>query len=451
MIGTSGSVETRPSLAWEARQPRGLPGLSAVGRTLFLAGIFVMVTGDWPGFTLLTHRWFVPLPWLGWPWLYPALLAASFVVLMSSGTLRMTRPTVTNVLHIPIALLPAAFLLSVVFSQIPSLSWWAFGGFLAIVGFSLAVARIVEDEACVAGLSLVIPAAALCLAVRVIAWRLDEGLDNAAYHVRNNAWLGKIQIAWVLNLVAPLLLARLIQARAIGTALLYGAAWLASGAAVYLLFSKAGAFAFALTTLTLCALNPRYWRRWSILLGGFLSLALVLIVRSPTMSTSLVAGLLRSHQDAGIVMRQDVWRQTARMIRDHPVTGIGLGTYDDVAITRYGPPADPAFFRLGWHAHNMFLHVLAETGSVGFLAWCYLWFTIVRFLLRRWREGDTVDRLDTTAAFCFLLAFFVLSMTEAMLAARVTASLRMNLTLALLVFYGLRLAPGPTASRPLRQ
>ena len=40
-----------------------------------------MVTGDWPRSTLLPTRWSVPLPWLGWPWLYLTLLAVSFVVL----------------------------------------------------------------------------------------------------------------------------------------------------------------------------------------------------------------------------------------------------------------------------------------------------------------------------------------------------------------------------------
>src|SRR6266542_6473198 len=102
--------------------PRRLPDLTSVGRALFLTGIFLMVTGDWPRSTLLAGRWFVPLPRLGWPWLYLTLLAVSFVVLAASGALRVTRPTAADLLHVPIALLTATFLLSVVFSQAPSLS-----------------------------------------------------------------------------------------------------------------------------------------------------------------------------------------------------------------------------------------------------------------------------------------------------------------------------------------
>lgn len=401
-----------------------------------------MMTGDWPRSTLLANRWVVPLHFLAWPWLYLTLLAASVVVLVASGVLRVARPTTADFLLTPLALLTATFLLSVAFSQVPPLSEWAFGCVLAVVGFSLAVARIVEDETCMAGISIAIAAAAVLLAVRVILWRFDEGLTIPAYHVRNNAWLGKIQISWVLNLVAPLLLARYFAGRGV-TALVYGGAWLLTGTAVYLLFSRAGVLAFPLTTASLCALNPHYWRRWLPLVAGGLGLAFALFATSSTMTSTLIAFLSHPNLDGSFIVRQDVFRQSVRMIVDHPVVGIGLGTYDDIAHSQYGPLADPYFFRKGWHAHNTFLHILAETGAAGLLAWCYLWFTIVRFLLRRWRDQERLGRLNSSAALCTLLAFFVLSMTEAMTAARLHASLRMNLTVGLLVMYGLRLASRP--------
>jgi len=172
----------------------------------------------------------------------------------------------------------------------------------------------------------------------------------------------------------------------------------------------------------------------------------MLVALSPAMSTRVVASLMHVEQDAGLITRLDVWRETFRMITDHPIVGIGLGTYDDVAYSRYRTVGDPHFFCNGWHAHNVFLHVLAETGTIGFLAWCYLWYTIVRYLVRRWRQGDLSVRLNSTAALCVLLAFVVLSMTEDLIAARVHASLRMNLTLGLLIVYGIRLASGTGAA-----
>src|SRR5438128_4435932 len=332
--------------------PRRLPDLISIGRALFLAGIFLMVTGDWPRPTLLLGRWFVPLPWLGWPLLYLTLLAVSFVVLASTAVLSGARPATADFLHLPLALLTAAFLLSVMFSQAPTLSWWAFGCFLAIVGFSMAVARIVEDETSLASISIVIAAAAVFLAVRVIMWRSDQGGVTflSPFHIPNNAWLGKNQIAWVLNLLAPLLLARFLAARAMAATLFYSGAWLLSAAAIYLVFSSTGVVAFALTTASLCALNAHYWRRWLFLLIGITGLALGLVAVSATPSSDRIASLIRPDRYTTMVIRRDVWRQTVRMIVDHPVVGIGLGTYDDIAHSQSRPIAQPWFCRMGRHA-----------------------------------------------------------------------------------------------------
>jgi len=403
-----------------------------------------MVTGDWPRFPLLPGRWAVPLPWLAWPWLYLTLLAASFIFLASAGRLRVVQPTTADFLYLPIALIMTAFLVSVVFSQVPSFSWWAFGRLLGIIGFSLVVARIVEDDTVLAGLSIALAVAALLLAIRVIMWRFVQGSEfPPPFHIPNNAWLGKNQISWVLNLLAPLLLARFLAARHTLTTLVYGGAWFLAGGAIYLAFSRTGLVAFPLTTLSLCALNLHYWRRWVALLTVSMGLGVWLIAISPTPPIQLIASLSHPDRIANMVARQHVWRETVRMIADHPLTGIGLGTYDDVIFLQYDAVGYEDFFRRGMHAHNTHLHVLAETGAVGFLAWCYLWFTIARFLLRRWRDGDRLGRLNSGAALCVLLAFFVHSMTDALIAARVHAGLRMNLTLALLVIYGIRLAAWP--------
>jgi O-antigen ligase len=421
--------------------------VAVIGRALFLTGILLMVSGDWPQSTLLPGRWPVPLPWLGWPWLYLVLVVTSIALLAAGDVLRTGRPTTADFLDAPLAVLTASFFLSVAFSQVPALSEWAFGCVLAVVGFALAASRIVEDEASRAGISLVIPAAALCLAVRVILWRFSDSLDVPAYHVGNNAWLGKIQITWVLNLLAPFLFARYLGARWV-TAILHGLTWVIGGVAVGLLFSRAGMVAFALTTLSVCALNARRWRRWLPLLAAGVVLGGGLIIARPSViSKYLIDPVLHPARDVSMADRAVIFRQTVRMIKDHPVVGIGLGTYDHVANAQYGPITDRLFIDKGWHAHNTFLHILAETGAPGLLSWCYLWWTIARFLLRQWRSAHASDRLGASAVLAMLLAFLSLSMTEAVTAARLHASLRMNLTVALLFVYGIRLA---ASDRPAR-
>jgi O-antigen ligase len=415
-----------------------------VGRILFLIGTFLMVTGDWPGSTLLPHRWVVPFPFLAWPWLYLVLLTGSFALLAAGGALHPGRPAAADVLHTPIALLAAAFLLSLACSQVPSLSEWAFGCFLAVVAFTLTVSKIDDDQAGETALSITMAAAALFLAARVILWRLVEGLTVPAFHIPNNAWLGRIQLSWILNLLAPLLLARYFsERRAVAT--FYGATWILCGTAIYMIFSRAGVLVFPLTTAGLCLFNARYWRRFVPLLVGLTLVTVALVIVSPTLAGGLKDVFRHPGGDASFSERAGILRQALRIIGDHPIIGIGLGTYDDVAPSRYGPIVDPHFFRNGWHAHNTFLHIFAETGIIGFMAWCYLWFVITHELLRRRRHGDASAQLNSSALLCVLFGALVLSMSEAMTAARLYASLRMNLVLALLVTSGLGLTRRPVS------
>jgi O-antigen ligase len=368
------------------------------GGALFLLGIFVMLAGDWPRPTLLPFRVEMPLSFLAWPWLYLVLLVLSLGLLVSSGALSWGRPAAADVLCTPLAWLGAAFFLSMTLSQVPELSEWAFGCFLAIAAFTLAAGRIAEVEACARGIGVAITAAAVLLAVRVIIWRFDEGLAIPAYHVRNNAWLGKIQITWVLSLLAPFLLTRYLEARGKAALCGHGVAWLLTAAAVYVLFSRMGVVTFPLVTLGICALNWHAWRRWLSLLALGLALAIGLVAVNPRLiSGHLVGALVEPQRDASVVDRQDILRRTVRMIADHPLVGIGLGTYDDVVYSQYGHTTAQRFFRRGLHAHNTPLHILTETGVLGFLAWCYLWFAVGRYLLRRVRDGGHLGRLRASA------------------------------------------------------
>jgi O-antigen ligase/polysaccharide polymerase Wzy-like membrane protein len=413
--------------------------LRALGIVLALAATFVMVSGDLPrpDAGALTRVTLVRI--MTSPWFYLALFGLGFATLGAVDARRLLRMAAGALRSSPFAVLGTGLLIPVLFSQLPSLSWFALGCLAGVGAFAIFMAHALCDEAVCARMSVVIVAAALVLAVRTLVFRADEGLGVGAYHVTNNAWLGKLQIAWVLNFVAPFALARLIETRRTLASAFYGGTWLAIAACIHFLYSRTGSLALALTTLAMCALNLRSWRRWATLL--VIAAVLVLAVAAHTGGMSIYVTAARAvARDSGIVMRHSVWREALAIITDHPVSGIGLGTYDDIAYSRYRSSGGPEFFRNGWHAHNLFLHVLAETGIVGLAAWSYFWFAIVRFLLRRWRDGDEGDRLHSGAALCLVFGFVVLSLTEVLIAARVHASLRMHLTLAVLLVYGCRLA-----------
>ena len=282
--------------------------------------------------------------------------------------------------------------------------------------------------------------AVLLLAFRVIVWRRDEGLDVVAFQVLNNAWVGKLQLAWVLNLFAPLLLARFLGETKWSLAVLYATAWALGGIAAHLLFSRMGSIVFGVATLGVCLFNRGYWRRWILVMVVGAVLGGGLFVRSADTFRYIVSTLIKVDQNPGVGIRLGVWRDALRLFRDHPIVGTGLGTFDEVAYSLEGNTAEPLFFRNGWHAHNVYLHVLAETGILGLLAWCYFWYAIVGRLARAWRRAGPRSRLDIAGTLCAILAFLVLSTTEVLIAARVEASLRMNLTIGLVVVLGLHAA-----------
>ncbi len=179
------------------------------------------------------------------------------------------------------------------------------------------------------------------------------------------------------------------------------------------------------------------WRRALAIVIVAAVVGVTLVERTRAMAQLFVSTIADPALNPGIEMRLAIWRDTMRLFKSRPIIGHGLGTYDVVAYTLEDTTAVPLYRGAGWHAHNVYLHVLAETGLVGLVTWCYLWFAIIGQIIGAWNRADPSDRPPLLGAFWGISAFLVLSVTEVMIAARVHASFRMNLTLAFLVAFGL--------------
>jgi O-antigen ligase len=407
-----------------------------------------MITGDGPSSTMALSRWPTPFPFLAWPWLYLVLLTLGVVCMATGGSLKSWTPPHLRFIVTPLAVLLGAFLLSTVTSQVPSLSARAFVAVVGIVGASWIFAVLIENERLSRAIWPVIATAVLLLALRVILWRRDEGLNVVAFQVVNNAWLGKLQLAWVLNVFAPLLLARSMRETRRGLAALYAVTWTVTGVAIYLLFSRMGSLVFAATTIGLWVFNPTQWRKVLLIVIVGIAMSAGLVARSDKMARYVISTILEPDRNPGVDLRLSVWRDALRLFRTRPITGTGLGTYDEMTYRLEGTTAEPFFRRQGWHAHNVYLHVLAETGILGLLAWCYFWFAVVARLLAAWRRAEAPDRLIAAGALWAVFAFLVLSITEVLIGARVHASLRMNLTIGLVVVLGLCVSKRTSRSAP---
>lgn len=69
-----------------------------------------------------------------------------------------------------------------------------------------------------------------------------------------------------------------------------------------------------------------------------------------------------------------MWDETLQMLRDHPITGAGLGGYPTVVAPYHGHD----FIEIFQYPHNIVLNVWSETGLLGLLAFTWIMVTWAR-------------------------------------------------------------------------
>ncbi|MCI1749799.1 MAG: O-antigen ligase family protein [Megasphaera cerevisiae] len=98
-----------------------------------------------------------------------------------------------------------------------------------------------------------------------------------------------------------------------------------------------------------------------------------------------------------------LWRSCIDMYLDHPVGGIGLGNFQKIYENRYRYPDETEHLS---HAHNNFMHLLAETGTFGAVGYIgfVLYFLFTSF--KSWRRHqDPYDILVFTTVLSFMGLF----------------------------------------------
>lgn len=149
--------------------------------------------------------------------------------------------------------------------------------------------------------------------------------------------------------------------------------------------------------------------------GAWLRASLVLVLLGGTLvavSPSLRARALSVVDPTYNVGRAYIWERSWRMLADHPVSGIGFGTYRRLQDAYFDPAAPPEEVpRTG--AHSTYLHLLVETGALGLLAFLWLWvrfFRVAAATYRRLRVTALRERALVTGGAagvaCFLLGSF---------------------------------------------
>ncbi len=167
---------------------------------------------------------------------------------------------------------------------------------------------------------------------------------------------------------------------------LRGLAWVVSmlsALALFLTFCRGGLLGFGVAAVGLMLV----WRAWRWL-AGLLLVGVVMIAALP----APIKAWIREQPSAWAILfesnepgmsRPQIWRAAENMIRAHPWIGVGVNTFVKV-YDRYRAPGDAN--TTAPYAHNQYLHMLAEIGTVGFAVFLLFLIAGVRRIVRMARR-----------------------------------------------------------------
>ena len=156
----------------------------------------------------------------------------------------------------------------------------------------------------------------------------------------------------------------------------------------------------ALAAATLLLVTLRWRRGWLALpLGAAAGGVMLWQIGLPRAADLLMA----TQALGGAEQRLEIWSRALYMIQDFPFTGIGMGTFQQVANLLYpfflaGPDAEVP------HAHNIFLQVGVDLGLPGLIGWLALFGLVGVAAWRVYRWGFASENKHNAGLGAGLLA-----------------------------------------------
>jgi O-antigen ligase len=198
------------------------------------------------------------------------------------------------------------------------------------------------------------------------------------------------------------------------------------------LFKLLITLALLLTTGTLLLTNSR-----GAYLGATLGLFTLAIWKQPTLwkvipilvATAILAVLILSNGDiinfintidtdeenATLAGRLESWQNTLLMIQDYPLTGAGIGTYNQLYYDLYALNPFPSEVPQAFHAHNTLLAVAIDLGIPGLVLYSALFSSLGGMVRATYKHGRTIRRVLLKGIACGLVAHLAFGIMDAFL------------------------------------
>ena len=160
--------------------------------------------------------------------------------------------------------------------------------------------------------------------------------------------------------------------------------------ALILVNSRAAWIAVAVVMLLYFVIRFKQFSKKNIMVfATLLCLCISLFVANPNLLTRFysISDMQYQNNSERILM----WKSAWHMFLDYPVFGVGIGNFDIPYQTIYIAPE--AKERTVAHAHNNYMHYLAETGLIGFTSFLFLFIYLLRHYIIRFRNSHDLIAL----------------------------------------------------------
>jgi len=121
---------------------------------------------------------------------------------------------------------------------------------------------------------------------------------------------------------------------------------------------------------------------------------------------------LSGRDEQSLIGRQDIWQSALNIVRDYPLTGVGMSMFRDARVRERYPA--PGFLQsILPHAHNEWLQVAADLGLPGLAVYTGWHIAAGYMLLVVWRRGDERHKILAAGLAASLLAHLVFGLGDA--------------------------------------
>lgn len=148
-----------------------------------------------------------------------------------------------------------------------------------------------------------------------------------------------------------------------------------------------------------------------LLLFSVVEVGIVTGIFEPS-SASSASAELSERDEASFAQRPVIWGAALAIIRDYPLTGVGLNQFRTKTVREAYPIPDFAM-NVVPHAHNELLQVGADTGIPGMILFIGWHIVLGVVIWRTWRDGEPLVRVVALSAGAGLLAHTIFGIADA--------------------------------------